>query len=155
MIAAENEIAIPARPEAVWEVLLDFERYPSWHPSIELVGDPSLGAKIEYRYTGKMLGMGRLRKMHSFARITALAAPIEFAWRMSMGSFLFRIDESYRLERHPTGTRLAHRVEYRGVVARLWRAGITSRAHVMICETDTALRARFVKRPPPRKRGRR
>lgn len=149
MIRVENEVAIAARPEAVWDVLMDFEGYPRWHPFIRFTGTAVLGGEVEYFYTSKLPGMRRFRKMRAFAGITALEAPSDFAWRIDMGSFFFRVDEIYHLERHPTGTRLAHRTEYRGLVALLAPAGLASRAYTTMCQADAALRAHFAKRPPP------
>lgn len=45
-----TEIVIKARPEAVWNVLTDFERYPEWNPFItSLKGKPVKGEKLVAR----------------------------------------------------------------------------------------------------------
>lgn len=45
-----TEIAIAARPERVWEVLTDFDAYPSWNPLItSIAGRPSPGAELNVR----------------------------------------------------------------------------------------------------------
>jgi hypothetical protein len=45
-----TEIAIAAAPERVWEVLTDFDSYPSWNPFIRSVtGRPAAGTQLEVR----------------------------------------------------------------------------------------------------------
>jgi uncharacterized protein YndB with AHSA1/START domain len=34
-VASASEIEIAAAPEAVWEVLTAFERWPSWNPDVK------------------------------------------------------------------------------------------------------------------------
>ena len=42
-----TEIEIEASPEAVWEVLTDFETYPEWNPILEIKGEPAEGERLE------------------------------------------------------------------------------------------------------------
>lgn len=43
-----ESIEIEASPEQVWQVLVDFERYPDWNPQIvRLLGSPKVGATLE------------------------------------------------------------------------------------------------------------
>jgi hypothetical protein len=45
-----TEIEINASPEKVWNILMDFEKYPDWNPFIKsITGNPSEGNKIEAR----------------------------------------------------------------------------------------------------------
>jgi hypothetical protein len=45
-----KEVAIAAPPERVWEVLTDFESYPSWNPFIQsIAGRPAEGEQLEVR----------------------------------------------------------------------------------------------------------
>ena len=50
MIKVRTEIEIKAPAQHVWQILIDFDRYPEWNPSIhEIQGDLHQGAKIEVR----------------------------------------------------------------------------------------------------------
>jgi hypothetical protein len=45
-----TEVEIAAPPERVWEVLTDFDAYPSWNPFIRsITGRPALGAELAVR----------------------------------------------------------------------------------------------------------
>jgi hypothetical protein len=43
-----TEILINSNPEKVWNILMDFDRYPEWNPFITIIkGEPIKGSKIE------------------------------------------------------------------------------------------------------------
>ena len=45
-----TEIAIAAPPERVWDVLTDFDAYPTWNPFItSIAGRPEVGTELEVR----------------------------------------------------------------------------------------------------------
>lgn len=47
-----RKIEINATPEAVWEVLVDFDSYPDWHPHITRIeGIPEVGQRLEFDNT--------------------------------------------------------------------------------------------------------
>lgn len=44
----KTEILINSNPEVVWNILMDFNRYPEWNPFIKFIsGQPIKGSKIE------------------------------------------------------------------------------------------------------------
>jgi hypothetical protein len=44
----KTEILINSDPEIVWNILMDFDRYPEWNPFIKFIsGQPIKGSKIE------------------------------------------------------------------------------------------------------------
>ena len=46
----KTEILINAQPEKIWNILMDFEKYPDWNPFIKLIkGIPQIGAKLSVR----------------------------------------------------------------------------------------------------------
>lgn len=48
MTHIHESIEIDASPEQVWQVLIDFERYPAWNPQIiKLIGLPKVGASLD------------------------------------------------------------------------------------------------------------
>ena len=43
-----TEIIIDTKPEKVWEVLTDFENYPTWNPFIQKIsGEQKVGSKLD------------------------------------------------------------------------------------------------------------
>ena len=43
----ETEIIISASPQQIWQVLLDFEKYPEWNPFIRIEGTAKVGSKLK------------------------------------------------------------------------------------------------------------
>ncbi|SFR33524.1 SRPBCC domain-containing protein [Halogeometricum limi] len=42
-------VEIAAPPEAVWDVLTDFDRYPEWNPFLRIAGKPNVGSHPHVR----------------------------------------------------------------------------------------------------------
>lgn len=144
MIAVENVIAVAAPPSKVWRLLTDFAHYRDWHPFIRLIGEVKAGAEINYEYTSVMRTR---RKRYSPATITRFERNAALEWTMGI-RHLFQHVESYELTAHPLGTRLRHRIEYRGFVSILFRGSPSDAAHARICEADSVLRSRFAGKKP-------
>ncbi len=54
-VFAESEVEIAAGPEAVWDVLTDFERWPSWNPdvkSLSVNGEVAPGTRFRWKAGG-------------------------------------------------------------------------------------------------------
>ncbi len=46
----KTEILINTHPEKIWNILMDFEKYPHWNPFIKSIkGKPQIGAKLSVR----------------------------------------------------------------------------------------------------------
>lgn len=73
----KTEIEIDAPPSAVWNCLVDFERYAQWNPMLEI-------QRIDHRPGGQVhfaVKLGMERKASFQARISSDEAPNRFAWR--------------------------------------------------------------------------
>jgi hypothetical protein len=151
--SVENEIAISARPEAVWRVLTDFDAYPRWNAFVRFSGTPAVGEELDYRYrfANRLI---RVRWVKAFARVTAFEAPSVFAWTIGSRGLLL-VEEEIRLDRHPTGTRLTHSIRHSGLVVMLAGKKLRRQAYERMCETDAALRSFFAPRGPVSKGPRR
>jgi uncharacterized membrane protein len=54
-VVVDSEIEVAAPPEAVWEVISDIERWPSWNPevkSVALTGPVAPGSEFRWRAGG-------------------------------------------------------------------------------------------------------
>ena len=56
----KTTITIDAPKEKIWEILLDFDRYPEWNPFMRLKGRPVVGQtiKLEAHVDGRVLKLG-------------------------------------------------------------------------------------------------
>jgi len=144
VIAVENEIAVTVAPAKVWQILTDFARYRDWHPFIRLTGEARAGAAIDYEYTSVLRSR---RKRHSPAVITRFERNVAFEWTMGVRRFFQQV-ERYELAPHPLGTRLRHRLEYRGAVAILFSGKPSNAAHARLCEADGVLRSLLAGKNP-------
>jgi hypothetical protein len=73
----KSEIEIDAPPEPVWQVILDFARYPDWNPFIQRIdGEPSVGARLDLLLTAPDGSERRVR-----GTIVRLTPAAELRWR--------------------------------------------------------------------------
>jgi hypothetical protein len=75
-----TEIDIKARASHVWEILTDFEKYPSWNPFIKkIVGEPKTGTRLE----AAMEPPGG-KPMRFSPRVLVVRPGRELAWKGSL-----------------------------------------------------------------------
>ncbi len=111
-VFAETEIEISAEPERVWDVLTDFERWPSWNPDVEFLalrGDVAPGTKFRWKAGGASIT----------STLERVERPRLVAWRGR--TFDAAAIHVYRLD--PTDGRTVVRTEesFEGLLARLLR----------------------------------
>jgi ribosome-associated toxin RatA of RatAB toxin-antitoxin module len=94
---AREELVMRAPPERLYEVVLDFERYPEWAADIKQVtvlerDDEGRGVVVSWRAA-------------AFGRSTSYTlrydysnAPHEIAWVLERGDITSKLDGSYRFE---------------------------------------------------------
>jgi hypothetical protein len=76
-LTVRTELKIAATPQAVWDLLLDFESYPRWNPSIRRAqGEVGLGNTVEL-WTA-MLPLGP--PVHVRAVVVEVDAPRRLQW---------------------------------------------------------------------------
>jgi uncharacterized protein YndB with AHSA1/START domain len=111
-VVGTSRIEIAASPEAVWEVLTAFERWPSWNPDIKSMtfdGNVAPGAVFRWR-----AGPGTIT-----SRIEEVDPPTRIAWTgKTLG---IEAIHTWRLERQDGSTLVQTKESYDGLVARLLR----------------------------------
>lgn len=116
-----TEVLIPASLSNVWGALVDFPRYRSWHPLVEIEGSAIEGADVEYYYRSNSEAP---RGMSMNARITKLEPAREMVMEFGVRGFA-NIEERYRLVREGSNVRLVHSAHLKGLLpligARLFR----------------------------------
>lgn len=119
------EVEIEAPPEAVWDVLMDFQSYPSWNPFIRWVnGRPEVGEKLRAR-----LEPPEGRGMTFRPTVTTLKPVAAFGWLGRLGvPGVF--DGAHRFELEPLDggrTRFVQFERFDGIFAGLLKRSIHDR----------------------------
>lgn len=87
----ETEIEIAASVSTVWDILLDWERYPEWNPYIpRLEGRPEVGAQLHARFTPPWLPPLNLRPVVYYC-----VPECYFSWRGNLLNPLLFNGEHY------------------------------------------------------------
>ncbi len=106
----EASVVIAARPDVVWEVLVDGAAYPTWDSGVTAVDGPIVdGGKITVR--------AEVSPDRAFPVTVSLDPPRLMRWTGGMPLGLFRGDRRFTLV--PTadgGTRFTMREEYTGLL---------------------------------------
>jgi hypothetical protein len=117
-----REIVIAAPPERVWEVLTDFDSYPSWNPFIRsIAGQPAEGAKLETR-----IEPPGGRGMRFRPTVLKAEAPRELRWlgRLLLPG-LFDGEHIFTIEPSGDGdSRFVQRERFSGVLVPVLGAGL-------------------------------
>jgi carbon monoxide dehydrogenase subunit G len=111
-VFAESEIEIVAVRDAVWDVLTDFERWPSWNPdvkSLSLGGEVAPGTQFRWKAGGASIT----------STLERVERPHLVAWRgRTFGASAIHV---YRLDGRD-GITVVHTEEsFEGSLARLFR----------------------------------
>lgn len=114
----KTEIEIDAPPSAVWNCLVDFERYAQWNPMLEI-------QRIDHRPGGQVhfaVKLGKERKASFQARISSDEAPHRFAWRGG-NPFTVAGEHFFQLVENADGsTRFIHGERFSGLLLpALWQ----------------------------------
>ncbi len=116
-VELRTEIEIEAPPSRVWQVLLDFERYPEWNPFItSITGKAEPGAALDVT-----LGLADGRQVHESPSINVLEPETELRWTLVRVHRRFLALEHFFLLR-PAGegrTRLVHGANIQGLFVKL------------------------------------
>lgn len=127
-----TEILIPASLSNVWGALVDFPRYRSWHPIVEIEGSAKEGADVEYYYRSNSEAP---RGMSLNAKITKLEPAREMVMEFGVRGFAI-IEERYLLAREGTRVRLIHSANLKGLLpligARLFRKRLVEKFQLPI-----------------------
>ena len=78
-----TEVLITASLSKVWGALVDFPRYRSWHPLVEIEGSAKEGADVEYYYRSNSeaprgMSMTDRKALVSLGEVTKFAWSVEY-----------------------------------------------------------------------------
>lgn len=114
MADVARQEAIIATPLAqLWDVLVDFERYPTWAKDlkqVEVLGRDPEGRGVEVLYRAAAMG----RSTTYVLRYSYDEAPNRLRWVLARGDIMRKLDGAYALEAVPgddTKTRVVYDLE--------------------------------------------
>jgi ribosome-associated toxin RatA of RatAB toxin-antitoxin module len=107
---ATERMAMRASPEQVYEVVLDFARYPEWAADIKQVevlerDDQGRGTLVSWRAAA----FGRSTSYT--LRYDYTNAPSEISWVIDRGDITSKLDGTYVFEPHEDGTEVVYYLE--------------------------------------------
>jgi uncharacterized membrane protein len=136
---ASQTITINATPERVWEIAVDFERYPEWAKDVKDVivrTRDEQGRALEVEYRASALG----RSTHYTLSYDYSAAPAALSWHMVRGDIMRTIDGGYHFTSAATGTEVRYDLAIELVVP--LPGFVKRRAEVRILNTVRELKTR-------------
>jgi len=135
-----TEIDIKARAPLVWEILLDFEAYPSWNPFITKIGGaPGPGSRLNV-----VMEQPGSRSMRFRPRVVVLRPNRELAWkgRLFMPG-IFDGEHHFVIEPAARGSvRFVQRERFSGILVALFRKMIDTRTRAGFEAMNRALKRR-------------
>lgn len=134
----DTSVDIDAPPERVWEVLLDFPRWPEWNTFIPSVkGTLEVGAHVSIT----VVPPGR-KAMHFEPEVFAVRPHAEIVWGGSFLGLVYRGDHAFLLEPLPGGrTRFRQRERFRGPMV-LFMGGMIKDTEAGYQQMNQALKQR-------------
>ncbi len=119
----ETTLTIKAKPQAVWEVLTDLERWSEWNPHIfDASGKPAVGEKLDLTmWQGEPAASAAKNKTQRFKPtvITSIQNS-QLAWQGRLAGIpgLFTGLHSFELVEVGGGTQLIHSEQFSGILVR-------------------------------------
>ena len=135
-----TQIEIDARPEVVWEILMDFARYPEWNPFIQSIsGD----AKVDSRLKVRLEPAGG-SPMTFEPKVVAMDVNNKFAWKGKvLISGIFDGQHEFILNPLADGrTRFIHREEFSGILVPIIWPMLEAKTKLGFIQMNEALRER-------------
>ena len=136
---ASQTITINAAQDRVWEIAVDFERYPDWAKDVKDVivrTRDEQGRALEVEYRASALG----RSTHYTLVYDYSAAPSALSWHMVSGDIMRTIDGAYHFTSAATGTEVRYDLAIELVVP--LPGFVKRRAEVRILNTVRELKTR-------------
>ena len=147
MLELRTETDIDGPVERVWQVLMDFDRFPQWNPFIRhICGRPEVGSHLDVE-----IGASGTRGMRFRPKVTTVVANREFRWLGHVGvGGLF--DGEHIFELNPLGTmrtRFVQRERFRGLFVQFMACRLEKDVRRGFEEMNGALRERTKTSPGP------
>jgi ribosome-associated toxin RatA of RatAB toxin-antitoxin module len=110
---ATQQMVVGASPQRTWQVLTDFDDYPTWAPdlkSAKVVARDDEGRPLEVAFRAAAMGRSTSYRL----RYDYTKAPEVLAWRLVEGDITRKLDGSYELspvDGDPDSTEVTYHLE--------------------------------------------
>ena len=134
-----TEIEINAPITEVWDILMAFDTWPDWNPTVNHAsGSATLGSKVSITMAGPE---GKNGQKYS-ADITTFEAPRSFRWRaIMMAGFLMTNDRTFELIASGETTKLVNAEHFSGLFVSLFWSKLESFVPDSLKSMNEALKA--------------
>ncbi len=113
--SVHHQISINATSEEVWKVLTDFESYPEWNPTMELVeGEVKEGNNVKYQFT-----QDENSKSEIGATVMKIVPPKLLNQKDGI-PLILTFNHKYILEPNGNMTKVTIHEDYRGIGVNFW-----------------------------------
>lgn len=115
-----TEIKINASAEKVWNILMDFEKYPEWNPFVlSIIGKPKLRERLKVTIQPQ-----DSKPMVFRPSVTMYKRNERFAWLGQLGmSGLFDGHHMFEIEKNDEGVTFIHKEQFSGLLVPLfWKS---------------------------------
>ena len=139
MKTIQTQININAKPEKVWSILIDFEKYPQWNPFIKSAkGKVEIGAKLIIK-----ISPPNNKDMTFKPVMQSVTKDKEFSW---LGHFLFPGifdgNHIFIIESTPSGCLLIQKENFSGLLVPLFWKNINKNTRFGFEQMNQALKER-------------
>jgi len=135
-----TQIEINSSPDKVWDILIDFDKYPEWNPFIlSIIGKPKLRERL------KVTLMAKPDKHMVFKpKVTMCEKNKRFVWLGQLFmTGLFDGHHFFELKSKGGGsTTFIHREEFSGLLVPMFWKSIEDNTHKSFIEMNLALKKR-------------
>lgn len=139
MTEIRTEIEIAASPDAVWNTLVEIERWPEWNPIVNKSnGLSEIGSQLDITMASEEKGKDGPQYK---PKVLEMNQPSFFRWRAHMiAGFIFTNDKVFELEEIEGGTRLIHKELFRGLLAPIFCSQMEKGVPPMLNKMNQALK---------------
>ncbi|MFK7861791.1 MAG: SRPBCC family protein [Granulosicoccus sp.] len=139
MQTVKTEIEIQARPDKVWSIITDIDKWQEWSPTINAsAGQADVGSVVTITMMSKVAGKDGPKYTPT---IIQMDEPKYFHWRAHvMSEFIFTNDKIIELEETETGTKVTHKETFKGLMAALMKGQMEKGVPPMLSMMNDALK---------------
>lgn len=113
--SVHHEIIIDEKPEKVWELIADTDKYDEWNPVMKLLeGKLVKGNQVKYQFTQTK------DNVYDISSTVKRVIPHKLLNQAGGMPFVLTFDHKYIIEPSDNGTKLSIQEDYKGIGVNFW-----------------------------------